>query len=459
MTEAASTPTARPDPLAVNTDDEFRELEGLAQQVLDQAAELGADQAEIMASSQRGLTVNARMGDVETIEHTRDRGLTVTVYRGRRKGSASCGSLDHDAVRAVVTQADQIARFTEEDRCNGLADAELMATEFPDLSLWHPAELDVGSASEQALACEQAALEVDDRITNSEGASVSASAGLSLQANSHGFLGRRSATRFSRACSVIAQDDAGMQRDYWYDSDRRLSHLEAVESIGREAARRALARLGGRSVSTATAPILFAPEIARGLLGHLVAAVSGRNLYRQASFLLDAAGEQIFPDWVEMTEYPHLPAGPSSTCFDADGVATRQQALVSDGVLQRYVLGSYSARRLGLETTANAGGVHNLRLAPNAGDQQDIIGNMQSGLLVTEVMGQGVNIVTGDYSRGAAGFWIENGEIAFPVEEITIAGNLRDMFSGIEAAGDDVDTRRGLQTGSLLISKMTVAGS
>ena len=250
-----------------------------------------------------------------------------------------------------------------------------------------------------------------------------------------------------------------MQRDYWFDSDRRLQALDSAESIGREAARRALARLGSRSVPTTRVPVLFAPEIARGLLGHLVAAVSGSNLYRQASFLLDSVGQPVFPDWVNITEHPHLLAGPSSTSFDADGVATRELPLVAEGVLQRYVLGSYSARRLGLETTANAGGVHNLRLTPNAGSQQDIVGGISQGLLVTEVMGQGVNIVTGDFSRGAAGFWIEDGEIAFPVEEITIAGNLRGMFAGLEAAGADVDTRRGLQTGSLLINEMTVAGN
>ena len=459
MPQTPLTAQSSPDPLAVDTEEEFQLMESRAQQVLDQAAALGADQTEIMASSQRGLSVNVRMGEVETIEHTRDRGLTVTLYRGRRKGSASCGSLDPGAVKEIVTQADQIARFTEEDRCNGLADADLMATEFPDLSLWHPASVDVTSAGEQALACEQAARDVDSRITNSEGASVSASAGLSLQANSHGFLGRRSATRFSRACAVIAQEDSGMQRDYWFDSDRRLQALDSAESIGREAARRALARLGSRSVPTTRVPVLFAPEIARGLLGHLVAAVSGSNLYRQASFLLDSVGQPVFPDWVNITEHPHLLAGPSSTSFDADGVATRELPLVAEGVLQRYVLGSYSARRLGLETTANAGGVHNLRLTPNAGSQQDIVGGISQGLLVTEVMGQGVNIVTGDFSRGAAGFWIEDGEIAFPVEEITIAGNLRGMFAGLEAAGADVDTRRGLQTGSLLINEMTVAGN
>ena len=459
MPQSPTTTQSRPDPLAVNTEEEFSLLESLARQVLDQAAALGADQAEIMASSQRGLSVNVRMGEVETIEHTRDRGLTVTLYRGRRKGSASCGSLAPEAVSEIVQHADQIARFTEEDRCSGLADAELMATEFPDLSLWHPAAVDVESAAEQALECEQAARDVDSRITNSEGASVSASAGLSLQANSHGFLGRRSATRFSRACAVIAQDESGMQRDYWYDSDRRLQALDSGESIGREAARRALARLGGRSVPTTKVPVLFTPEIARGLLGHLVAAVSGSNLYRQASFLVDSVGQSIFPDWVSIAEHPHLLAGPASTSFDADGVATREQALVAGGVLERYVLGSYSARRLGLETTANAGGVHNLRLVPNAGSQQDLIAGISKGLLVTEVMGQGVNIVTGDFSRGAAGFWIENGEIAFPVEEVTIAGNLRDMFANLEAAGADMDTRRGLQTGSMLISEMTLAGN
>ena len=447
--------------VAQSVPDRDQELSFLAdgtQQALDHARKLGAESSEVSASIHFGLDVNVRMGEVETLQHSRDRGLGISVYIGNSKGHATSGDLRTETIRKCVEKAIDIARFTQADKCNGLAPAERLAIEFPDLDLWHPQALDAELTSQRALACEAAGLE-NPGIANSDGASASGSFGLSVYANSNGFIGRRDGTRFSQSCVLIAGETESMQRDYWYDSQRAFSDLESVDATGKEAARRTVNRIGARKVPTCEVPVLFAPEVARGLIGHLVSAISGGTLYRKASFLQDTVGQQLFPDWMTISESPFIKRGPASTGFDAEGVATRERDIISDGVLTGYVLDSYSARRLGLETTGNAGGTHNLIVRPGQYSARELMQQMGTGLLVTEVMGQGVRIVTGDYSRGAAGYWIENGEIQFPVDEVTIAGNLKDMFRRIESTGSDLDKRSGIQCGSVLMGKMTVAGS
>jgi PmbA protein len=436
---------------------EITQLQELAADVLRRARAAGASQAEVSASIDSGLGVNVRLGDVETVEHTRDRGFGLTVYFGQRKGSASTADLDPASIEATLQQACAIARYTEPDPCAGLADPARMATEFPDLDLWHPWDIDVEQAIELGCRIEDAGRAVAG-ISNSEGASVQAGQGIGVYANSHGFVGVQRGTRHSLSCALIAGDEHGMQRDYWYDSVRDAADFMAAEKLGRIAGERTVARLGARSLSTRQCPVLFAPEIARGLVGHLLSAVSGGSLYRKASFLLDHAGKQVLPTWLSIVERPLLPRGHGSAAFDAEGVATADSPLVEHGVLARYVLGSYSARKLGLESTANAGGVHNLVIGHGDDDFAGMLRKLGTGLYVTDVMGQGVNIVTGDYSRGASGFWVENGAIAHPVEEITIAGNLRDMLLGIAAVGADVDPRSHILTGSILLDRMTVAG-
>lgn len=436
----------------------LEQLAGISQRLLEKARAMGATQAEVSCSEERGLDVNVRLGEVETVESTHDRGIAVTVYFGQRKGSASTADLQESSLEATVAQACAIARHTEDDPAAGLADAGLMATEFPDLDSWHPWALSAGEAVDLALACEAAGRGVDGRISNSDGASAATAQSLSVYANSHGFIGRERSSHHSIGCALIAGQGDGMQRDGWYTSAIAREDLDDPAAVGRRAAERTLARLQPRSLPTGQVPVLFAAEMARSLIGHLLGAVSGGALYRRASFLLDSAGTQLFPDWFGIDERPLLRRGLRSSAFDGEGVATRDSALVSGGVLQRYILGSYSARRLGLTTTANAGGVHNLQVAANAGDRASLLAGMGTGLLVTELMGQGVNGVTGDYSRGAAGFWVENGQIAYPVDGITIAGNLKQMFATIEAVGSDVDPRSHIAVGSILVGRMTVAG-
>ncbi|MCC4594375.1 metalloprotease PmbA [Xanthomonas campestris pv. phormiicola] len=443
-------------------DDSLERLERLsdiAERLLARARELGASQAEVSCSEDRGLDVNVRLGAVETVEATRDRGIGVTVYFGQRKGSASTADLHQSSLEATVAQACAIARYTEDDVAAGLADAALMARELPELDRWHPWALEAEEAIELALACETAGREADPRVANSDGASAGSSESLSVYANSHGFVGRERSTHHSIGCSLIAGHGDGMQRDHWYSSALAREDLEQPEAIGRRAAERTVARLQPRSLPTGELPVLFAAEMARSLVGHLLGAVSGGALYRRASFLLDSVGSRLFPDWFAIDELPHLRRGLRSAAFDGEGVATRAAPLIAGGVLQRYVLGSYSARKLGLQTTANAGGVHNLQVAANADDLATIAAGIPRGLLVTELMGNGVNPVTGDYSRGAGGFWIENGAIAYPVDEVTIAGNLREMFQRIEAVGRDIDVRSHVHIGAVLVGRMTVAGN
>ncbi len=434
-------------------------LKNVIAEALEMAARKGASQAEAGLSVSQGLSVATRMGEVETIEHQQDNGLGISVYFGRHKGSASTSNLDAEAIRKTVDAACDIARYTSEDPCAGLAEAELMASEFADLDLYHPWDIDPRAVIDLALECENTALEYDPRIVNSEGASVDLNAGVSVYGNSHCFLQAQHKTRHSISCAVVGEAGGNMQRDYWYDVSRDPARLASARSVGEKAAERTLRRLDSSKLKTRQAPVLFAPEIARGLIGHFCAAVGGAAQYRKASFLLDAVGERVFPEFVQLLEDPYLPGALGSANFDAEGVATRAAPLIRDGVVEHYLLDSYAARKLGLRSTGHAGGVHNLTLADTGLDFAACLAEMHRGLLVTELMGHGVNTVTGDYSRGAAGFWVEDGKIDHPVEEVTIASNLRDMFRGIVAIGKDLDLRGSLRCGSVLVDRMTIAGT
>lgn len=445
-------------PETVHSSETIERLESLAADILSEAKRQGASSAEAGISTSSGLSVTVRMGDVETIEHTRDKGLGLTVYFGKKKGSASTTDFSKDAVGDTVRAACAIARHTSEDDCAGLADADLMATSYPDLDLLHPWPLAPEKAIEIALEAEAAAREHDARITNSEGADVSHHEGSYVYANTNGFLGGYASSRHGISCAVIAKDDSGMQRDYWYTVARNAGELEAAAEVGRKSAIRAVERLGSRRLSTRSVPVIYKADTARGLLHHFVNAIRGSNLYREASFLLDHLGKRIFPKGFSIREEPHLKRALGSAPFDNEGVATRARELVSDGVLQGYVLDSYSARKLGMQTTANAGGVHNLVVETDDVGFDALLKEMDTGLVITELMGMGINAVTGDYSRGACGFWVEGGEIRYPVEEITVAGNLRDMYAGIRRIANDVDVRGIIRTGSVLIDRMTVAG-
>lgn len=428
------------------------------QQILEQAKAAGATAAELHLSNSTALTVIARAGDVESVEFQQDRDLSVTVYIGQRTGHASSSDWSSAGIQGALDAALAIAAATGEDPCNGLAPAERMATEFPELSLYHPWPLAVPEAIELAKACEAAALAADPRIKQSEGATLETRSGSSLYANSHGFCGRRQGSNHYLGCSVIAQDSRGMQRDYAYTSSRNPELLIPGDQVGRQAGQQAAARLGVKKLAQGRYPVLFRADVARSLIGHFIGAISGGALYRKSSFLLDRAGEQVFSDRIQLRQMPFIPGAPSSAAYDAEGVATSERDLVRDGVLQGYLLSSYSARKLGLETTGNAGGVYNLLAAPTTeAGEQELLQQMGRGLLVTEMMGQGANPVTGDYSRGAAGFWVENGEIQHPVEEITVAGNLLEMYQGIAAVGSDIDARAGIQCGAILVDGLTVA--
>jgi PmbA protein len=436
------------------------ELSDIVAFALAEAAKAGATQAEADVSLAQGLNVTVRMGEVETIEYQRDRGLGITVYFNGAKGSASSADLRPDSIREMVAKACSIARYTARDPFAGLAEATDMAREVPELALYHPWELTPEAAIEIARTSEAAGLAVDKRLTNSEGASVSTHRGVRVYGNSHGFLAGYPSTSHSVSCVLLAQSGDDMQRDYWYTAARDSSSLEDVTKVGRRAAERAIARLGARQISTRKAPVVFAPEIARGFFGHLVSAVSGSSQYRKTTYLLDAAGQAVLPRFISLHERPHLLSAMASSPFDGEGVATRDRELVREGVLQGYVLGSYSARKLGLKTTGNAGGIHNLLVESNAGleSREQLLRRMGTGFYVTELMGQGINGVTGDYSRGATGFWVENGEFAYPVHEVTIAGNLKTMYQGVVALGSDIETQGSIRCGSVLLDEMTIAG-
>jgi PmbA protein len=439
---------------ALNRED----LDSLVRFALDETKRLGASEAEVGISIDTGLSVTARLGDVETLEYQRDRGMGVTVYRGKRKGSASTGDLSRQAIAETVAKAFSIAGFTAEDPCAGLPDPDMIARDIPDLDLCHPWDVEPEAARDLAIACEAAAMQVDPRISNSDGASLGTHQGLRVFGNTLGFLGGYASTVHSLSCVVIAGKGDDMQRDYWYSSVRDWRELEDGIAIGRHAAKRALDRLGAARMATCTAPVLFVPELARGLIGHFLGAIRGGSQYRRSSFLLDAAGQQVFPDWFSLSERPHIPKALASAPFDSEGVITRDRELVSAGVLDGYLLSTYSARKLGLKTTGNAGGVHNLIAPTGTRDFAAMLKLMGRGLLVTELMGQGINGVTGDYSRGAAGYWVEDGVLKYPVHEITIAGNLKDIYRNLVAVGSDVDTRGGVRTGSILVEEMTIAG-
>ncbi|MFZ1392946.1 MAG: metalloprotease PmbA [Dokdonella sp.] len=448
---------------AITTHDDSRieldRLSELTEDVLRRCRARGASEVDVGVGVDVGLSVSVRLGEIESIEHNRDRGLSLTVYFGKRKGSASTADLNPDSIEKTIEHACAIARHTEEDPCNGLADPDLLAHDFADLDLWHPWDISIEEATELALRCEEAGRGFDPRISNSEGASVQVGSSLAVGATSNGFFSRERDTRHMISVALLAEDEAGMQRDYWYESVRSAADFPDVASIGHRAAERTLARLGARKLGTRQCPVLFAPQVARGLIGHFISAVSGGALYRKASFLVDHVGKPVFPDFMQIAERPHIRRGQSSANFDSEGVATRDSDLVVDGRLARYVLGSYSARKLGLRSTGNAGGVHNLIVATGTDDFSAMLKRMGTGLVVTELMGQGVSLLTGDYSRGASGFWVEDGEIVHAVEEITIASNLREMFANIVAIGSDVDTRSHILTGSILLDRLTIAGA
>ncbi len=436
----------------------FATLQQLAEDVLKHASNKGATACEVDVSEGFGQSVTVRCDEVETIEFNRDKGIGITVYAGQRKGYASTSDFSAQALRETVEAALNIARFTAEDDCAGLADAALMAKDCPDLDLYHPWALSVEEAIETARRCEQAAFDANPLVSNSEGASISTQQAHFVSANSLGFMGGYPTSRHYISCSVIAGEQDAMQRDDWYTTHRDASRLDNPQQVGRIAAERAVARLGGRKVKTGEFPVIFEAQLAGGLLGSLVHAASGGALYRKSSFLIDHLGKRIMPDFVQIAERPHIPCGLGSAAFDSDGVATRDRDIVTDGILQGYFLSAYTARKLGMQTTANAGGSHNLIIQPGQYDLDGLLAQMGRGLLVTELLGHGINYVTGDYSRGAAGYWVENGKIVHPVEEITIAGNLKNMLAGIVAVGNDVQIRGTKQTGSILIERMTVAG-
>jgi len=440
-------------------------LRELAADVLRHAERLGATACETDVSEGVGQSVTVRKDAVETIEFNRDKGIGVTVYLGRRRGHASTSDFSAQALRATVEAALSIARFTAEDAAAGLPEPELLAREDLDLDLYHPWDLPVEAAIALARRAEQAACAVSPLVSNSEGATVSAHSAHFISANSLGFMGGFPSSRHFISCVPIAQRGKDMQRDDWYSGHRDPRDLAAPEAIGDYAARRALSRLGAKKLKTRQCRVMLEAPLAAMLIGSFVHAASGGSLYRKASFLVDALGKKIFPDWMRIDEHPHLKKGLASSPFDDDGVATHDRSVVQGGVLQGYFLSTYTARKLGMRTTGNAGGSHNLIVAPSpdappaAAGLAGLLRQMGTGLLVTELLGHGINYVTGDYSRGAAGYWVENGAIVYPVHEITIAGNLKDMFAGIETVGRDAVTRGSRTVGSIVVNRMTVAGS
>jgi len=434
-------------------------LQEQVEQIVAEAKRQGASACEVAVSLEQGLSTSVRQREVETVEFNRDQGFGITLYVGQRKGSASTSASGPDAIRETVAAALAIAKHTSEDEASGLADAALMARDQPDFDLYHAWDITPEQAIERALECEAAAFDADPRIQNADGTTLSSHQGCRVYGNSHGFIGGYASTRHSLSCVMIAEADGQMQRDYWYDVNRKGELLDDARSIGQRAALRAAGRLGARPVPTCEVPVLFSPELAGGLFGSFLGAVSGGNLYRKSSFLEGAMGQVLFPEWLTLDERPHLKHAMGSSAFDGDGLATYAKPFIENGRLVSYVLSTYSGRKLGMPSTANAGGVHNLFVTHGDQDQAALIKQMGRGLLVTELMGHGLNMVTGDYSRGAAGFWIENGEIQFPVQEVTIAGNMKDMFRQIVAVGSDLELRSNVRTGSVLIERMTVAGS
>ena len=438
---------------------QLAEIQSKVADTLKLALKKGATQAEASMSKVEGISVSSRLREVENIEFTNDGGLGISVYVGKHKGSASTADLSMEALALAVEKAVDIARYTSEDPCTGLADAELIATEFPDLDLYHPVPLDPQQAIKTAVAAESAALDYDPRITNSDGASYNANMGMRVYGNTHGINAGYTSSRYSLSCMVIASDNDDMQRDYAYTVSRDASKLDSAEAVGLEAAQRTVARLGAQKIKTATVPVLIDKQLASSLFGHYVGAISGGSLYRRSSFLLDKLGSQVFPEWLNIIERPHLKGGLASSNFDHEGVATKDMTIVDGGKLSTYLYTSYSARKLNTVTNGHAGGIHNWIVSDSGQSDAELLKTMGTGLYVTEMMGQGVNIVTGDYSRGAAGFWVENGVIQYPVHEVTIAGTLQEMFANIVAIGAERDARGSVSTGAVLLEKMKIAGA
>lgn len=434
-------------------------LKQISEDTLKLAKQAGASDAEVDVSFGTGQNVSARLGETENIEYNRDKGLSITVFFGHKKGYANSSDFSPQAIKETVEAACNIAKFTAEDSFFGLAEASLMASDIVDLDLYHPWQLSVEEASEIAKQCEAQAMAVDQRIKNSEGASVSTSEGTFIYANTHGFVGGYASSRHSISCSVIAEEAGAMQRDYWYTNARDTKDMLDAKSVGQLAGERSVRRLGVKPMKTGKYPVLFEAPLASGIIASLVSAISGGNLYRKSSFLLDSLGTKIASPLLNIEELPHLKKGIASSSFDNEGVATQSRMLVENGILQGYMLSSYSARKLRLETTGNAGGAHNLVVQHTNQSFEDLLKMLGTGLLVTEVLGHGLNMVTGDYSRGAAGFWVESGVIVHAVEEVTIAGNLKEMLNQIIAVGNDAVMPSAKQTGSLLIEQMTVAAA
>lgn len=440
-------------------DIELAPLKNAVAMALEFAASLGTSAAEVAISKQQGLSVSTRLKEVETVEFNKDGALGITLYRGGCKGSSSTSDLSPEAIKEAVKAADGIARFTSEDTFSGLADKDRMATEFHDLQLYYPEELSPKALTELAVRAETAALDADEQVKTSDGANVNAHTSFKVYGNSHGFLQGEASSRYSLSCVAIAEAEGKMQRDYDYTVARQLNDLVSPEAVGQKAAQKTVDRLYARKIATTELPILFSPEIATGLMGHLVGAISGGSLYRNSSFLQDALDTNIFPDWFSIAEQPHLQGGLASANFDSEGVATVDRHIIDHGRLASYLLTSYSARKLGMKNTGHAGGIYNWTLSHTGQTFAELIKEMNTGLIITEVMGQGVNGVTGDYSRGAAGFYVENGVILYPVEEITIAGNLKNMYKNMVAVAKDRDLRSSIRTGGILLSAMKVAGN
>jgi len=437
---------------------QMQQVEDAVAEALAIAGKLGATSAECSISKSSGISVGTRMGEVETVEFNQDGALGISVYRDHQKGSASTTDLSSEAIHAAVKKACEIAKHTSADEFNGLAPQALMAGEIPELDLCHPGDQSPEYAIEQALRCERHALSLDKRIVNSDGAQYGSHTGFKVYGNSHGFLGGYLQSRHNLGCVLIAEQDGKMQRDMSYTVARKTDELEQAEKVAEDAASETLSRLGARKIDTAKVPVIFRADVAGSLFGHLVAAISGGNLYRKSSFLLDALDTQILPEWLTIHEDPLIVGGLASSPFDNEGLATQARDIIKDGVLQTYLLTSYAARKLNRQPTGHAGGIHNWRMTHSDKTLQQLCQQMGTGLLVTELMGQGVNLVNGDYSRGAGGFWVENGEIQYPVEEITIAGNLKDMLANIVEIGGDVDKRHALHTGSVLLDELRIAG-
>jgi len=437
---------------------ELHEVEQAVTDAIAYAKQLGVSAAECAMSRSSGINVATRLGEVETVEFNQDGALGITVFRGQQKGSSSTTDLTAKAIRAAVEKANDIARYTSADPYAGLAPAEMMATDIPDLDLCHPADQSAEFALQQALACENHALQLDPRIVNSDGAGYSSHVGYRVYGNSHGFVAGYLQSRHSLSCSLIAKSGDAMQRDYSYTVARHRDDLWTPQQVAEDAVQSTVSRLDARKIATAKVPVIFRADVANSLFGHLVAGISGGSLYRKSSFLVDHLGKQVLPSWLTVQERPHLRGALASSPFDHEGLATHDRDIIQDGVLQTYLLTSYSARKLGMQPTGHAGGIHTWEVNHQVKDLAALCKKMGTGLLVTELMGQGVNIVNGDYSRGAAGFWIENGEIQYPVEEITIAGNLKDMLANIVAIAGDVDVRHGVRTGSVLLEEMRIAG-